>query len=187
MTAKILRTRVLQQGFVKLLSVLIEHHGAQFEREIEDRGPAVAVLPYDPVRRTAILVRLMRAPVLYATGLPDLIEVPAGMIEAEEPAETARREALEETGLRLGTLEQVATAWSSPGLSCERISLYLAPYSAADRVAEGGGLAAENENITVVEMPLAELSSLADRQKLTDLKTLALVLALKLRQPHLFI
>jgi nudix-type nucleoside diphosphatase (YffH/AdpP family) len=187
MTAKILNSRPLYRGFAKLFGVTIEdEHGARYEREIEDRGTAIAVLPYDPQRRTAILVRLLRAPVLYATGLPDLLEAPAGMVENENPDETARREAMEETGLRLGTLEPVATTWSSPGLSCERVSLYLAPYSAADRVAEGGGLAAENENITVIEIPLAELGALVDRQELSDMKTLALVLALRLRRPDLF-
>jgi nudix-type nucleoside diphosphatase (YffH/AdpP family) len=187
MTAKILQSRPLYRGFTKLFSVTVEdEHGARYEREIEDRGTAVALLPYDAERRVALLVRLLRAPVLYATGRPDLLEAPAGMVENEDPDATARREAFEETGLRICTLEPVATTWSSPGLSCERVSLYLAPYSAADRVGEGGGLAAENENITVVEMPLAELAALVDRQELADLKTLALVLALKLRHPDLF-
>ena len=40
--------------------------GTVVTRAIEDHGNAVAVLPYDPVRRTAILVQQMRAPALYA-------------------------------------------------------------------------------------------------------------------------
>ena len=186
-TPKILDLRILYRGFVKLLSATVEdRNGTRYEREIEERGRAVAVLPYDPVRRTAILIRLLRVPVLYAAGLTDLLEAPAGMVEGEQPAETARREALEEVGLRLGPLEPVATAFSSPGLSCEQVSLYLAPYSAADKVADGGGVASEHEDITVVELPLAELASLIDRQEIADLKTLALALALRLRHSHLF-
>jgi nudix-type nucleoside diphosphatase (YffH/AdpP family) len=188
MTQKILDKRPLYSGFTKLFSVTIEdEHGARFEREIEDHGVAVAVLPYDPERRMAVFVRLPRAPLLYKTGQPLSLEAPAGMVDGEDAEAAARREAMEETGLRLGKLEPVATAWSSPGLSCERVSLYLARYSAADRVAEGGGLAVEHENITVVEMPLAELSALIDRQGIADMKTLALVFALKLRHPELFI
>ncbi len=41
-----------------------------------------------------------------------------------------RREALEEGGLRLGALEHVATVWSMPGVSTERMALYLAEYRA---------------------------------------------------------
>jgi nudix-type nucleoside diphosphatase (YffH/AdpP family) len=182
---KILSTRVLHSGWTKLLLATIRRpDGTEFTREIEDHGRAAAVLPYDPERRTAMLVRLIRAPVLYAAGEADLLEAPAGMVEEDDPAETVRREAMEEVGLRLETLEHVATAWSTPGTSTERIDLYLAPYAAADRVAEGGGI--HDEGIAVVETPLAELWSLAEAGQVTDLKTLALVMALKQRRPEAF-
>src|SRR5207249_91184 len=95
-------------------------------REIEDHGSAVGVLAFDPVRKTAILVRQFRPPVLYAAKQEETLEVIAGMTEGAEPAAVARREAMEEAGLKLGPLEEVATAWSTPGVSTERISLYLA-------------------------------------------------------------
>jgi nudix-type nucleoside diphosphatase (YffH/AdpP family) len=187
MSPEILRTRIVHSGWCKLMVATVRHaDGSQSEREIEDHGQAVAVLPYDPERRVALLVRLFRPPVLYAGDSPELLEAPAGMMDEDDPEETVKREALEEAGLRLGELEHVVTAWSSPGLSCERIALYLATYSTADRVEEGGGLAGEHENITVAELPLAELWSLAERQELTDLKTLTLVLALRQRRPELF-
>jgi nudix-type nucleoside diphosphatase (YffH/AdpP family) len=187
MTPEIVRIRTAYEGWTKLLVATIKGtDGKHFNREIEDHGQAVAVLPYDPVRRVALLVSLLRAPVLYAGGPGELLEVPAGMVEEGDAADAVKREALEETGLRLGTLEHVVTAWSSPGLSSEKIDLYLAAYSPADRVETGGGLVEENENITVVEMPLAELWALVETQELTDLKTLALVLTLKHRQPDLF-
>ena len=59
-------------------------------------------------------------------------------------------------------------------------------YAAEDRTGEGGGLAGEHENITVVEMPLAELRDRADRNALDDMKTLCLVQTLRLRRPDLF-
>lgn len=187
MSASIVRTQVIHSGWTTLMVATIrDGEGAEFNREIEDHGQAVGVLPYDPERRVALLVRLARAPALYAGEAQEFLEAPAGMMEDEDAEETARREAYEETGLRLGTLEPVARAWSSPGLSTERIALFLAPYSEADRTGKGGGLAKENENITVTEVALAELWSMVARQDLTDLKTLALVLALKVRQPQLF-
>jgi nudix-type nucleoside diphosphatase (YffH/AdpP family) len=125
--------------------------------------------------------------VLYAGEDEYLFEAPAGMIDAEETPEAAiRREALEEAGLRLGDLEPIATVWPSPGVSAERSSLFLARYGAGDRVGAGGGLAGEHEAISVLEAPLAQLAAMADGGRLTDLKTLALVLALRLRRPELF-
>lgn len=184
---KLIAKRVVYEGFTTLsIAKLQLRDGSQVEREIEDHGACVAVLPYDPVRRTTILVRLLRAPVLIEAGKPALLEAIAGMIDEGDPAQTARREAMEEAGLRLGALEHVGTVWTSPGLSTERMHLFLAPYSEHDRVAAGGGLAEEHEGISVVEMPLQELWSLHERGALDDIKTLTLLLLLKVRYPALF-
>ena len=48
------------------------------------------------------------------------------------------------------------------------------------------GAEGEHENIRVVEMPLAELAARADSAEIADLKTLALILALRARHPELF-
>ena len=73
-----------------------------------------------------------------------------------------------------------------PGLSTERMDLFLAAYGEGDRIGPGGGLAAENERIAVHEMPLAELAAMGARGALTDMKTLVLLFALQLRRPELF-
>jgi nudix-type nucleoside diphosphatase (YffH/AdpP family) len=165
--------------------------GAEVIREIESHGDAVAVLPYDPARRTALIVSLFRAPAFDRFGEEALEEACAGMIETsnghatDEPG-TVRREAMEELGLRLGDLEFVARVWSSPGISAERVGLYLAPYEPGDRIAPGGGLAEEHEDITVIERPLAQLSEEADAGRIVDLKLLTLVLALRAKRPELF-
>ena len=93
---------------------------------------------------------------------------------------------LEECGLRVGALEPVTIAWALPGISTERIHMFLAPYSEVDRVSEGGGMAQENERIAVVEVPLAQLALAADEGRLTDMKTFALLQTLRLRRPDLF-
>jgi hypothetical protein len=67
--------------------------GDVVDREVEDHGNAVAVLPFDLVRRTALLVRILRAPAFLGTGRSALLECPAGLTEEADPAETARREA----------------------------------------------------------------------------------------------
>jgi nudix-type nucleoside diphosphatase (YffH/AdpP family) len=178
--------RRVHEGWTCLLVARIRGDGKTYDREIEDHGDAVAVLPYDPARRVALLVRQLRAPVLHAAGLPSLVEAPAGQLDEDEPEACARREAEEEVGLKLGALEPVGRFFSMPGISTERMSLYLAPYSARDRIAEGGGVTDANEHIEVVEMPLAELASELALDN-ADLKTLALVQALQLRRPELFL
>lgn len=159
--------------------------GSIIVREIEDHGSAAVVLPYDPERRLAMLVRQFRGPVWIKAGT-ELTEPPAGIIDdGEDPADTARREALEETGLKLGALEPLGTYWSSPGSTTERSSLYLASYTAADRIAPGGG-EDEHENIQVLETPLSDLAAALERGELADLKLFALVQALMARRPELF-
>jgi nudix-type nucleoside diphosphatase (YffH/AdpP family) len=146
----------------------------------------VAVLPYDAERKTALLVRLLRnGPLVAGDGEPVLLEAPAGMLDGA-PEDVARREAMEEAGVRLDALEPLGAPYASAGVSTERIDLFLAPYAAADRIAEGGGLAVEHEDIEVVETPLAELARMIDAGEVRDLKTLALGLALRLRRPELF-
>jgi nudix-type nucleoside diphosphatase (YffH/AdpP family) len=187
MAHEIIDVTTLYEGWGRLLALRIRlPDGRVITREVEDHGAAVCVLPYDPERRVAMLVRQFRAPVFHGTGQPDLLEAPAGMLDEDDPADCARREALEEVGLTLTILEPVGPAWTMPGVSTERMHLYLAPYRAADRTGEGGGVAREHENITVCETPLAEVAARADHGRLSDLKTLALVQTLRLRRPDLF-
>ena len=187
MSNKITHIDTVYDGWSRyLIATVALPDGKTVRRAIEDHGRAVGVLPYDPVRRTAVLVRQFRAPIFYAEQRQHTLEAVAGTVENEAPAECARREAMEEAGLRLHALEHVATAWSMPGVSTERMDLYLAAYAPADRIGDGGGLPEEHEGITVVEMPLAELAAMADDGRLTDMKALALVQTLRLRRPDLF-
>ncbi|MDQ0467227.1 NUDIX domain-containing protein [Labrys wisconsinensis] len=187
MTAAILEERIVHSGWNRLSMVKTRTaRGSVIERSVEDHGDAVAVLPVDSVRRTAILVRQMRVPLLKAHGEQASLEAPAGILDEKDPAACARREAMEEAGLLLRTLVPLGAAYPMPGVSTEKMHLFLAEYAAADRVAEGGGLAEETEEIEVVEMPLAALAALADGGELRDLKTLLLVQTLRLRRPELF-
>jgi nudix-type nucleoside diphosphatase (YffH/AdpP family) len=187
MSARILEVRTIYEGWGKFLKAKIElANGETVEREIEDHGRAVVVLPYDPQRRIVILVRQMRSPVLLAGGDAYSLEAPAGSLDEADPQMCARREALEEAGLRLGALEPVVRAWAMPGVSTEQLDMFLAPFYADDRVAAGGGLDDEQEYIEVVEMACVELAAMMDSGRLLDLKTLTLALTLRLRHPDLF-
>ncbi len=134
----------------------------------------------------AIVARQFRAAVFHASGEPEVLEAPAGMLDEDHPADCARREALEEVGLSLTSLEPAGAVWTMPGISTEFMHLYLAPYRPGDRIGAGGGVVGEHENITVAEMQLSTLAAMADNGELVDLKTFALVQTLRLRRPDLF-
>jgi ADP-ribose pyrophosphatase len=56
-----------------------------------------------------------------------LLELPAGTREPDEdPAETARRELIEETGYRAGRIELLTRFFMSPGILDEQMHLFLA-------------------------------------------------------------
>jgi nudix-type nucleoside diphosphatase (YffH/AdpP family) len=179
--------RTVFDGWTRFLVATIRGlDGSRLDRVILDHGMSACVLPYNAETRRAMLVSQLRVPVMYAGDETEVLEVIAGRVEEEDSAETARREAMEEAGLRLGSLDYVATVWASPGISTERIALYLSPYTDEDRVAAGGGAADEHESVTVRELPLKDLPALVAEGQLTDMKTLVLVQALQLRHPELF-
>ena len=184
---QITKTEVISAGFRKLLKLEIAlPEGGSMGREVLEMSEAVAFLPYDPERRTGILVRQFRAPPYHAADVETLIEAPAGMLDEDDPEACARREAMEEIGLEVKSLERIGVVWTCPGVTTERIHLFLAPYAAAQRVAEGGGLADEHEDIDVLELPLAELPRLVANGEIADAKTVLLIQALQLRRPELF-
>jgi nudix-type nucleoside diphosphatase (YffH/AdpP family) len=160
--------------------------GAVVERHLLECRLAAAVLPYDPVRRVAMLVSQPRAAVI-ALGAAPLLEVIAGNLDDLEPEQCARQEALEEAGLQLrGALEPVACIWPMPPIATERVHLYLTQYAAVDRVSEGGGAAGEHEHVEVHEIDLDELRAMVLEGRLTDAKTLILAQALLLARPDLW-
>ena len=187
MAPRIGGVRLVHEGWARyLVAEVMLDDGLRIPREMEDHGRAVAVLPYDPARRVATLVSQFRAPVLYSGGPPTHLEVPAGLLDEGAAEDEARREVGEETGLRLGALESIASAWTMPGLSTERMDLFLAAYTEADRTGPGGGLVTEGEAVAVHEIPLRDLAATGRCGGITDMKTLVLLFALQLRRPDLF-
>lgn len=179
--------RTVHSGWLDLhLVELTGPDGAAYERYVEDHGRAAAVLPYNPDTRMALLVTMPRAALRFM-GRGDVLEAPAGLVDdGETPLESARRELVEEAGLEVDSLEPAGAILTSPGISTERIDLFLAAYNDAQRTSAGGGLESENENITVVEMPLDALWALVEGGEATDAKTRVLVQTLRIRRPDLF-
>src|SRR5205814_7463611 len=155
-------------------------------REVEDHGNSVAVLPFDPQRRTVLLVRQFRF-AAYLNGHDGwLVEACAGMIDAGETAEQAVvREAREELGVALRDVRRLRDIFLSPGASKERATLFAARYSPSDRVADGGG-ADESEQVEIIEMPIEEAARAAADGSIVDAKTIILIQAALLAGPGKF-
>ena len=141
-------------------------------REIFDRGHAAAVLPFDPERGTVILIRQFRLPCFLAGYREPLVEVIAGALDGDAPEACARREAMEEAGLEVSGLELVSACFMSPGAITERIHLFTGRYR---RIAKGGGLENEGEDIEVLELPLAEALAMVKSGAICDAKTIILL------------
>lgn len=143
----------------------------EITREVFERGHAVAVLPYDPVRDEIVLIEQFRAGALAAGWTPWLIEVPAGMIEpGEAPEAVARRETAEEIGLEVGRLEFVAHILCTPGGSSETLAIFCGEVSTR-AVGDHGGLAEEHEDIRVFTMAADDAVALLDRGTLDNAST----------------
>lgn len=134
----------------------------EIEREIFERGHAIAVVLYDPGMDRLVLIEQFRAGAFAAIdsgwfgpdASPWLVECVAGIIdEGESPANVVRREALEETGCAvIGEPEFVHHYYASPGGSSESLMLYAARVDASHA---GGihGLDHEHEDIRVFSVP----------------------------------
>lgn len=144
-------------------------------RQTYDRGDGAAILPYDPTRRTVLLVRQFRYPAYVNQHPAPLIEVCAGLLDHDDPETCIRREAEEELGYRLQQVERVFNLFMSPGSVTERLSLFIARYSPADRIGAGGGDRQEGEDIDVLELPLDEALAMIRQGEIIDAKTIILL------------
>lgn len=145
-----------------------------------ERGDSVAALIFKPRTKRIVLVNQFKYPT-YEKGSGWITETMAGMIDKDEDPETAvRREILEETGYNIRALEHISTFYVSPGGSSERIVLYYAEVE--DRkITEGGGLAAEGEDIIDVELSIEDALKQIDSGEIADAKTIVAILWLRNR------
>jgi nudix-type nucleoside diphosphatase (YffH/AdpP family) len=144
-------------------------------RETYDRGNGATILLYDLERRMVLLTRQFRYPA-FVNGHDDLlIEAPAGLLDEATPEVRIRAEVEEETGYRVRDVRQIFDAFMSPGSVTERLHFFVGRYSPADRASDGGGNAAEGEDIAVVELGLDEAMAMVRSGVIRDGKTIMLL------------
>ncbi len=184
---EILGRETVFRGFFAIERLRLRHRvpggewSVPYDREVFERGHAVAILPYDPDLDRVVLIEQLRVPALLAGAAAWQIEVPAGIIEADEqPEAVAARELAEETGLSALELRPLFRFLPSAGGSSETIVLYLARVDSRDA---GGrhGLAEEQEDIRVLAMSAQEAFHLAASGRIENA---AALLALQWLQLH---
>lgn len=150
-------------------------------REAYDRGNGATILLHNPATDTVILTRQFRLPT-FVNGNPSgmLIETCAGLLDDEHPDAAIRRETEEETGYQLTAVRRVMAAYMSPGSVTERLFFYLGEYSAATSRRGGGGV--DEEEIEVLELPLAQALAMIPTGEIQDGKTIMLLQHLRLEQ-----
>ena len=162
----IVKKDTVYDGYFKMIRYTLRHEkfaggmSNLITREVFERGHAVGVLPYDPVRDEVVLIEQFRIGAHVAHMEPWLIEIVAGIIdEGETPEQVARREALEEAGLTIGELMPMCKYIGSPGGASESVQVFL---GRIDSTSAGGifGLDNEDEDIRVRVMPWAEARKL---------------------------
>lgn len=145
-------------------------------RESYDRGNGAAVLLYNKKKQTVILISQFRMPTYMngnETGV--MIEVTAGLLDGDDPRTCVIKEAEEESGFRVNKVEKVFEAYMSPGAVTEIIHFYIAAYDDTDKVSEGGGVAAEQEDITVLELDFKKAVAMISSGEIKDAKTIMLL------------
>jgi 8-oxo-dGTP pyrophosphatase MutT (NUDIX family) len=148
--------------------------GGQFERDIIHHPGAVAVLPWHD-DGTITLVHQYRATLEH-----DLLEVPAGVcdVAGESDEHTAERELAEEAGLAASTIEHLVTIHNAPGMSDERITIFVAQGLVPVAGAPQGE---EEEAMTIERVALPDALDMIDDGRITDAKTIIGILLLARR------
>jgi GDP-mannose pyrophosphatase NudK len=178
---KIVDQQVIYKNRYSLTEYTLNYKGDNQQEETKtklvfNRGNGANILLYNPDSRNIILTRQFRLPT-FVNGNPSgfLLEVCAGTLEVESPENCIRRETEEETGYRIDVVKKVFEAYMTPGAVTELLYFFVAPYKPVMKINPGGGLAEEQENIEVVEMPFMEAVAMMNRGEIRDAKTLILI------------
>jgi len=141
-------------------------------RDIVEHPGAVAIIPILSDGRI-LLVRQYR----YAVG-KELLEIPAGTIEAgESPQECAVRELSEETGYEAERMKELTRFYTAPGYSSELIHIFV-----AEGLKSGSRNLEEDEEIKVEAFKPDEILNMISRHVIEDGKTICGILYLNYKE-----
>jgi GDP-mannose pyrophosphatase NudK len=178
---KIIEEKILSNNWYLLKKIVFDYKNKQGEwqtqaREAYDRGNGATILLYNKENQTVVLTEQFRIPTYVngnETGM--LIEACAGLLDKDNPEDCIRRETEEETGYRIGEVTKVFEAYMSPGSVTEILYFFVAEYSKAMKVNDGGGAEHEQENIDVLEIDFKKAIEMVKTGEIKDGKTIMLL------------
>lgn len=178
---KNIKTEVLSDNWYTLRKVTYDFQKKNGEwqtqhREAYDRGNGATILLYNRMQGTVLLTRQFRMPTFLngnETGM--LIEACAGLLDQDNPEDCIRRETEEETGYKITEVRKVFEAYMSPGSVTEILYFFVAEYSKAQKMNDGGGLEHDQEDIEVLEIPFQDALKMMERGEIRDGKTIMLL------------
>lgn len=165
MPFQLIKSETLLQGraFKVRRDTLKTPDGRETRLEIVEHGGSVVILPIDEAGNL-LFVRQYR----HAAGA-DLLELPAGTRDGDEPFEAcAAREIREETGMEAGSLQKIGGFYLVPGYSTE----YMAVFVAAG-LQENPLDADDDEFLELERIPLKQALEMAEHGEIQDAKSLA--------------
>lgn len=142
---------------------LMTPDGRMTKYEIVEHTGSVVMLPVD-AEGNLLFVRQYRH-----AARADLLELPAGTRDGDEPYEAcAAREMREETGMAAGKLERIAEFYLAPGYSTEYMAVFLATDLRPDPLE-----ADADEFLQLERMPVGKALQMALAGEMPDAKSLA--------------
>ena len=138
-------------------------NGRQTTREIVEHSDCIAAVVIDQ-NDNVLLVKQFRKP-----AEKELLEIPAGGIDAgEDPEEAVSRELREEIGYMPRSVRRLGGFYSAPGYCSEYLYLYLATELVPSQLT-----AEDTEEINVVRVPIEEIPDLIASGRICDAKSIA--------------
>jgi len=185
---KILKSEILSDNWYVLRKITYEYSKKDGtvltqSREAYDRGNGAVILLYNQAQKTVILTRQFRLPT-FVNGNPSgmLIEACAGLLDKDNAEDCIRRETEEETGYKITEVQKIFEAYMSPGSVTEILYFFIAAYAKEMKVAEGGGVEHEEENIEVLEIGIDDAMKMIETGEIKDGKTIMLLQYIKLNK-----
>jgi ADP-ribose pyrophosphatase len=168
MKFELLKSETAYKG--RAFSVRLDHlltpDGKTVKYDILEHIGSISIVPLDENGQLYFVRQYRQAAQM------DLLELPAGTLEAgEPPAEAAAREIREEIGMAAKNLKEIGSFYLAPGYSTELMHVFLATGLTHNPLSPDA-----DEYLSVEKMSVAKAFELAENGHLLDSKSLAALL-----------